>query len=104
MSAHETSHGLDRPTQRSDVEWVSLDGEALLYDPAARTLHRLNSEAAAVWAACDGHATSAEIIGAIDKTYAGAREAIARDVTAVIDRFRRLGLLRPAPGEGGAAG
>ena len=104
MNAHEARHEVDGPRRRPDVEWVSLDGEAVLYDPVAHMLHRLNSEAAAVWAACDGHATSEEIIGAIDEAYAGSPDTIARDVTAVIDRLRRLVLLRQAPGEDGAAG
>jgi Coenzyme PQQ synthesis protein D (PqqD) len=93
---------VDRPIRRSDIEWVSLDGDAVLYDPVAHMLHRLNSEASAVWAACDGHATSEGIIGAIDKAFAGSREMIARDVEAVLNGFRRLGLLRQAPGEADA--
>lgn len=84
------------PARRADVEWVELDGDAVLYDPAAHVLHRLNPEAAAVWAACDGRTTAEGIIGAIDDAYAGSSEAIARDVPAAIDRFRRLGLLHRA--------
>jgi hypothetical protein len=87
----------DGPTRRPDVEWVTLDGEAVLYDPTAHTLHRLNAAAAAVWAACNGRATPAEIIRVIDGTYEGSPRAIAHDVPAVIDRFRQLGLLRRAP-------
>jgi Coenzyme PQQ synthesis protein D (PqqD) len=86
------------PARRPDVEWVELDGEVVLYDPAAHVLHRLNREGAAVWAACDGRNTAEGIISAIDDAYAGSSQAIARDVPAAIDRFRRLGLLRRARG------
>jgi Coenzyme PQQ synthesis protein D (PqqD) len=97
MTSLDHSRHADRPTRRPDVEWITLDGEAILYDPAAHTLHRLNAAATAVWAACNGHATPAEIIRVIDGTYEGSPRAIARDVPAAIDRFRRLGLLRQAP-------
>jgi hypothetical protein len=40
--------------RRPDVEWLELDGEAVLYDPTAHALHRLNTGATAVWAASDG--------------------------------------------------
>ena len=90
------------PARRADVEWAELDGEVVLYDPAAHVLHRLNPEAAAVWAACDGPSTLNEIIGAIDQAYAGSRHVIARDVAVVIDRLRQLGLLQEAPDEGDA--
>jgi Coenzyme PQQ synthesis protein D (PqqD) len=53
-----------------------------------------------VWAACDGIASPDEIAHLIEEAYAGSRQAIARDVPAVINRFRRLGLLRPTTGEG----
>jgi hypothetical protein len=97
MTSVDRSRDADRPTRRPDVEWVTLDGEAVLYDPTGHTLHRLNAAATAVWAACDGRATPAEIIQVIDGTYEGSPQEIARDVPAVIDRFRRLGLLRRAP-------
>jgi Coenzyme PQQ synthesis protein D (PqqD) len=99
MTSFDHPRHADRPSRRPDVEWITLDGEAVLYDPAAHTLHRLNAAATAVWAACNGRATPAEIIGVIDGTYEGSPQAIARDVPAVIDRFRRLGLLRQAPDE-----
>lgn len=81
------------PARRADVEWVELDGDAVLYDPAAHVLHRLNPEAAAVWAACDGRTTAEGIIGAIDDAYAGSSEAIARDVPA---RYRPVSSVGPS--------
>jgi Coenzyme PQQ synthesis protein D (PqqD) len=97
MTGVESSREADRPTRRPDVEWVTLDGEAVLYDPTGHILHRLNAAATAVWAACNGRATPAEIIRVIDGTYEGSPQAIARDVPVAIDRFRRLGLLHQAP-------
>jgi Coenzyme PQQ synthesis protein D (PqqD) len=93
----------DSPMRRPDVEWVELDGEAVLYDPTAHTLHRLNAGATAVWAVCDGTVPMDRITSAIEDAYSGSPGEIARDVPAVIAQFRRLGLLRPEPAERDAA-
>jgi hypothetical protein len=92
------------PVRRRDVEWVELDAEAVLDDPSADTLHRLNAGAAAVWAACDGSASVARIVAAVRRTYSGSPIAIDRDVRTVIARLRRLGLLQKPPGDVGTAG
>jgi hypothetical protein len=91
------------PARRADVEWVELDGEAVLYDPKAQVLHRLNTGAAAVWAACDGKVSVEQITRAIERNYSGPRDAITRDVAAALDELRRLGLLRPEPSAGAPA-
>jgi Coenzyme PQQ synthesis protein D (PqqD) len=99
MNTVDPSHNADSLARRSDVEWVEVDEEAVLYDPAAHMLHRLNESATAVWAACDGRSSSEMIIRAIEDVYAAEGCAIAGDVPAVIKRFRRLGLLRRAEAE-----
>jgi hypothetical protein len=96
MTTDDSARGADIPARRLDVEWAELDGEAVLYDPTTQVLHRLNPGAAVVWAACDGITSADEIIRAMDDAHSGSRRAIARDVPAVINRFRRLGLLRSA--------
>ena len=96
MTTTDPSRDADTPARRPDVEWVELDGEAVLYDPPAQVMHVLNSGAAAVWRACDGVTSADEITRAIDDAYSGPHRTIARDVPAVIGRFRRLGLLRSA--------
>jgi len=94
MSNGGRSPDADMPARRTDVEWVELDGEAVLYDPRSHMLHRLNVGAATVWAALDGSTTTSEITHAIEEAYVGANDAIARDVAAAIQRFRRSNLLR----------
>jgi Coenzyme PQQ synthesis protein D (PqqD) len=94
MSNGDRLSDAEMPARRSDVEWVELGGEAVLYDPRSQTLHRLNVGAAAVWVALDGTTTEGEITDAIEEAYLGARNAIARDVTAAIQRFRRSNLLQ----------
>jgi Coenzyme PQQ synthesis protein D (PqqD) len=103
MTTSDPSPGSRVPVRRADVEWVELDREAVLYDPEAQVLHRLNTGAAAVWAACDGSASVEQITRAIEHTHSGPRDAITRDVAAAIDQLRRLRLLRPVPAAGGPA-
>ena len=93
---------MDLPARRLDVEWVVLDGETVLYDASAHMMHWLNGSAAAVWEACDGTTDADEIVRAIEADYSGDRSEIERDVRAIVDRFRRSGLLRPDPADGGA--
>jgi hypothetical protein len=102
MTRAHPSRGADRPKRRPDVEWVTLDGEAVLYDPTANVLHRLNAGAVAVWAACDGTASMDGITKAIVDAYSGPPGEIGRDVPAFIARFRRLGLLQPSSVETGS--
>jgi Coenzyme PQQ synthesis protein D (PqqD) len=99
MTSVDPSPDENIPTRRPDLEWVELDGEVVLYDPGAHTLHRLNAGAAAVWAACDGAAAQEYITRAIEETYSGPRGAIERDVPAIIAEFRRLNLLLQSPAE-----
>ena len=74
--------GAEPPARRSDVEWVVLDGETVLYDPKANMMHWLNVSAAAVWDACDGTASVDQIVGAIEAEFAGQDDEISRDVPA----------------------
>jgi hypothetical protein len=99
MTSVDPSPEVDIPERRPHVEWVELDGEAVLYDAEARTLHRLNAGAAAVWAACNGEASTNEITRALEDAYSDPR--VARDVRAVIALFRRLSLLQPSSAEAG---
>ena len=99
MTSPDRSPVEDTPTRRADVEWVELDGEAVVYDPRAHAMHRLNLSAAAVWAACDGTASTDRIIDAFESMFAEPRGAIATDVRAIIEQFRRLSLLTESPVE-----
>jgi hypothetical protein len=81
------------PVPRASVEWVELDGEAVLHDSGAGTLHRLNPTAAVVWAHCDGSRSVAEIVRLLQRAHPGADDAIGRDVRGLMERLRRLHLI-----------
>jgi hypothetical protein len=93
MTGTGSSGDVGFPMRRPDVEWNELDGETVLYDPKANMMHSLNASAAAVWAACDGMVAADEIVRAMEADYSGDRSEIERDVLAIIERFRRQGLL-----------
>lgn len=46
------------PPRRTDLAVETLDGEALLYDPATGQTHRLSHGALSVWQQCDGNRTT----------------------------------------------
>jgi hypothetical protein len=94
MSSIELPRSNEIPTPRPDIEWVELDGEAVVYDPAAQVLHQLNGTAARVWAMCDGAKTVAAIVGQMREAYSGADDAIERDVQDLLVQFSQLGLLQ----------
>lgn len=87
------------PLRRPDVEWIELDGEAVVHDPRTGSLHRLNASAASVWAASDGSSTVDDIVGAMRETYAGHDNAIAHDVHEALTQLRREGLLDVSRGD-----
>jgi len=84
------------PVPRADVESVDLDGEAVLHDPAAEVVHRLNPAATAVWEACDGSRSVAEIVRVLQRAHPGAGDVLARDVRGLIETLRRLDLIGEA--------
>jgi len=92
------------PLRRLEIEWVELDGEVVVYDVQADHVHRLNPSAASVWAACDGSATVAEIVGAMQKTHAGSDGLIAHDVFDALARLREVGLVELPPTAQGTGG
>jgi len=49
------------PARREDLVIQELPGEVLLYDPRNHRAHCLNRPAAAVWRACDGARTVADL-------------------------------------------
>lgn len=48
---------------------TELEGETIIYDTIANSLHSLNNTAAYIWRQCDGQTTVAEIIRRFNQTY-----------------------------------
>lgn len=95
-----TASGFDDatvPVRAPHVAWVVLDGEAVLHDTLAGTLHRLNPSATTVWEACDGSARVAAIVESLHAAFSGPAEAIGNDVRDLLASLGDSGLIVAAP-------
>jgi PqqD family protein of HPr-rel-A system len=84
------------PRMGDDIEYVVVDGEAVLYDAARAELHRLNATATRIWEHCDGRTS---INAVTDRLARGAdveRAVIERDVTEYVAELEARGLVSRA--------
>jgi hypothetical protein len=78
---------------RSDVTSVELDGELVLYDDAARVMHRLNPTASMLWACLDGSGSLAEIAADVASAYGADVVQVCSDLVAASRHLGRMGLV-----------
>ena len=83
----------ERPLRRPGVEWVELDNEVVVYDPATQSLHRLNASAAHVWLACDGTTSVDQLVNRVARLYTETGETIGTDVRALLGRLVDAGIV-----------
>lgn len=76
-----------------DAHAVELDGEALIWEPHAEELHRLNPSAARIWRELSEWRTIAEIATAITVEADVDRSRVTRDVAACVEQLAEVGLL-----------
>ncbi len=86
--------------QRREIQFRSLEGEAMVRDPESGRVHFLNPTAALVWAHCDGTATVSTCEAALrEKFQVGPEVDLQADIHEAVRHFRALGLLvEAAPG------
>jgi len=82
------------------VHAAELDGETVVYDPARRRLHLLNSSATAIWAALDGVTTCQELVPALAEAFAVDPDVLHDQVDHVLGTLSEEGLIQAA-GRGG---
>ena len=82
-----------RPLGRADVVRRDLGAEAMLYDPGADKVVRLNRTARRIWELCDGGHDVAAIAAALGREFATAPGAdLDGDVRAVVEAFAAASL------------
>jgi PqqD family protein of HPr-rel-A system len=81
------------PRVRGALEVAEIDGEAVVFDPAAGKVHHLNASAFAVWRALDGTRGPAEVARAIAEELAVAEPEVRAHVGRLVDDLAREGLL-----------
>ena len=92
-------HGSDdAPAAASWVATVELDGEAVLYDERAGTLHHLDPVATVVWARFDGLVTLDTLARELSDAFGVERERVRGDLLAFAGQLRAQQLLEEVPG------
>jgi PqqD family protein of HPr-rel-A system len=82
-----------KPKVRSDLTFVQIEGEAILYDPEAVRLHHLNPSAALIFQLCDGSGTVKELARDIAEELGLPQDDITRQVRRVVEHFKHSGIL-----------
>ena len=81
------------PRPRPDLKARVVDGETVLLDRAGGRVHQLNATASFVWSKLDGSTSPHDVAAAVAEAFEVEPETAARDVTALLDQFRKLNLL-----------
>jgi PqqD family protein of HPr-rel-A system len=81
------------PTRAEGV--VARRAEGLLYDTGSGKLHALNPSAMAIWEACDGMTSVAEIAAAVAELSGRGHDESLGEVEETVVSLRERGLLNP---------
>lgn len=84
----------ERPKRRPDIVLRALGSDAMLYDPVADAVVKLNRTSRRVWELCEGERDATAIAAVIANEFAvGPGQNVEADVRGTIGRFARAGLL-----------
>lgn len=87
---------MERPKTNPKILRRQLDGEWILFDPEAESIHVINEMANVVWTMCDGSRTIDEMVTEIDERYEVPDTGQVRsDVEGILASFAELGVLEP---------
>lgn len=78
---------------RSDVAWVEIDGEVVVYDAASASSYLLNPTAGLIWSSLDGTGTLGEIAADLAEAFGADPEQVIVDVIAAVVDFAGKGLI-----------
>jgi hypothetical protein len=81
------------PAQAQHVAAEVVDGELLLYDSRQTAAIYLNPTAAVIWALCDGHRNTREIIRMVREQYPDSTGDVEAEVLATLSELRQSGVL-----------
>lgn len=85
-----------RPAVKASVAAVELDGELVVLDLDAGSLHHLDPLATVIWACLDGTGTVAEIVTDLAEVFGADQDMVETDVVALVERLDAEGLLASA--------
>jgi hypothetical protein len=81
------------PRTAHQVFAVELDGEAVLYQEEANSIHVLSASATIVWKLLDGASTIADIVEDLAAVFSVPGEQMVQDVLLAVREFGTQGLL-----------
>ncbi|CAB4862425.1 unannotated protein [freshwater metagenome] len=83
----------DRPTAIGRVSTAIIDGEAVLYHEAARTVHRLNAVASSVWLLSDGETSVNDMATELSELFAVDADVLGSAIDESLKLLADAGLL-----------
>jgi PqqD family protein of HPr-rel-A system len=86
-----------KPRARTDLTFVQIEDEAILYDPESVRLHHLNPSAALIFQLCDGSGTVEELARDIADELGLPQDDIIKQVQQVVGHFEHSGILDGEP-------
>ena len=85
------------PLRHPRFTFVPVASEGVLHDSDSDLVIHLDEHGAMIWALCDGQRTVGEITQLISDAYPDQREAVATDVTRIIDTLAEQQVLTLSP-------
>jgi hypothetical protein len=85
--------GERRPKTRPDLDFVYVDGEAVIYDANVSDVHYLNHTAALVFGLADGSATARQIAADIADVYEMPEKEVRTHVRELLEGFETRQLM-----------
>jgi PqqD family protein of HPr-rel-A system len=84
---------VNSPLKAADLDIRTVGDEVLVHHPATQKVHILNRTAGQILEMCDGERTQESIVASICSETGADKEAVARDVAALVGEFEKLGLV-----------
>jgi hypothetical protein len=78
---------------RPDLVTRTVDGELIILDRTAETVHHLNATATYIWSACDGTHSANDIAASLTASFGDVPPTVLDDVLTTLADFRRRGFL-----------
>ncbi len=84
---------MDCPRKAGDLDIRTVGEEVLVHHPSTQKVHILNRTAGQILEMCNGEHSQAQIVASICDETGADKDAVARDVAAMVDEFAKLGLV-----------
>lgn len=75
------------------ISWTDNGGPIMLFDHERASYHALSGHASDIWRMLDGHASEAQIAGALAARYAAPADVLSNDVADFLDKAAAGGLI-----------